>query len=792
MYKFILIAAMFLPFTLRAQTFRLSGKVQDAIHQPAAYATVNIQNSIDTTIRQSTLTDSAGLFTFETLKKGNYVLKIKAVGFKPISQLVTLENHTALETIIINKDLTQLNEVVITARKPTVIHKIDRTEFNVENTALSSTNAWEIVKRMPGVQAGGGELSVRGSKDILVTINDKKVYLSGEELKAMLESTNGGDIKSVEVITNPPAKYEASGSAVINIKMKTNTKAGYKGSVSASYQQGIYARENLGTSQYYKAGKVSLYGSYSLGKGIYYNEINEVTQYPVQQQLWVDVLHRKNNRDAEHNYRAGLDYDIDSLNKISVGLDGYISKKNHALYNVPTDIYGPDGGLQNSFTTENNRLTPNTNTDAHIAYEHIFGAKEKLSFATDYTNYQNNTSQDVKTSNYINDSRFSHFFTDNVQHIRLFSAQADYNVEGKLFNMEAGVKFSKVKADNTLNFQTDSMGGLVNDPELSNVFNYRETVTAGYISLNKDLHNWSFKAGLRGEYTDIDGKSVHPQEMNTQGYLNLFPTLFVQDKIDANNQIGFSYGKRITRPPYNYLNPSKSYFTPNSYLIGDANLKPALTDQLSLLYTFMGKYNATLYYMGDKNPTIQLPVQDNTTNTLIQKVTNIPKNNAYGIDLSTSLQLTSWWSMDLNPGVAYVESNFILSTGDLYRNHAWAVNGSMDNQLTLDKAHGLTAGMNFNFNTAGVQGPAKVSGMSSLGFSARKRLFSGKAEISMIVSDVYRGERMTVTSNYADQHNYFTYYGDTQSFRISFKYNLGNIKLKGKEGKEKTDEQNRL
>lgn len=792
MYKFILIIALFIPITLQAQTFKLSGKVQDAAHQPVSYATITVQNAADTTIRQSTLNDSAGVFSFEALKKGSYVLKIKTVGFKSISQQVVLNQDIVLETILLNKDLTQLNEVVITAKKPTVTHKIDRTEFNVENTVLSTTNAWEIVKRAPGVQSGGGELSIRGSKNILVTINDKKVYLSGEELKAMLEGTNGGDIRSVEVITNPPAKYEASGSAVINIKMKTNTKAGYKGSISTSYQQGIYAKENISTSQYYKTGKLSLFGSYSLGKGIYYNEIKEVTQYPMQKQIWVDVLHRKNYRDAEHNYRAGLDYDIDRLNKLSVGVDGYIAKKNHALYSVPTDIYVTDGSFQNSFTTQNYRLTPNTNTDVNLVYEHAFGAKEKISAAADYTNYKNNTSQDVKTSNYVADKRFNRFLTDNVQHIRLFSAQADYSKESKAFNLGAGVKFSKVKADNNLDFQIEGVAGLVNYPELSNVFNYKESVTAGYISLNKDISSWSFKAGLRGEYSNIDGRSVHPQEINSQDYLNLFPTLFVQDKINANNQLGLTYGKRITRPQYSYLNPSKSYFTPNSYLIGDAKLKPALSDQISLLYTFKEKYNATLYYMGDKNPTTQLPVQDNATNTLIQKVTNIPRNNAYGIDLSTSLQPASWWGIDLNPGAAYVESNFILLSGGLYRNHALTFNGAIDNQFTLDKTHGLTAGMNFSFYTAGVQGPAKVSGMSSLGFSARKKLFHNQAEVSLIVNDVYRGERLRVTSDYADQHNYFTYYGDTQSFRISFRYNLGNVKLKGKEAKGKTDEQNRL
>jgi hypothetical protein len=717
------------------------------------------------------------VFVLENLPRGDYRLKITAIGFKTYSQQIALQADRQLPPIDLISDLNQLKEVMVFGKRPTITRKIDRVDFNVENTALSSSNAWEIIKRAPGVQSGGDQLAVRGSQSIIVTINDKKVTLSGDELKAFLESTTGNDVRSVEVITNPPASYDASGSAVINIKMKANHSPGYKGSVGAGYTQGIYAKQNINTSQYYKNGKMAVSGSYNIGRGVYYNEIREVTDYTAQKQTWTNILRRKNSRDAEHTYRLNLDYAIDSLNTISLGTDGYSAKKNHALYSVPTSIY-QSGVFQSDFTTQNTRLTPNTNANINLDYDHRFSTNQKLRFSAAYTNYQSTTDQDVWTSYRVVDPHDSRFVTNTQQHIRLFSAQADYSKNSKLIGIQAGAKISRVKADNNLDFRRDTTGGLAVDPALSNIFLYQETVTAGYISVNKDWSSWSFKAGLRGEYTDINNSSINPAQVNGQGYFDLFPTVFLQDKLSQDHQLGISYGRRITRPPYNYLNPSRSYFSPNSYLVSDANLKPALTDQYSLLYTYKSKYNAELYFIDEKHPTIQLPFHDNDTHTLIQRVTNIPGDRYYGIDLSTSLQFAGWWSLDINPGAAFQTSSFPLSAGGFVHRKVFSVNGTMGNQLTLDKKAGFTADISFNFNSAGLEGPATVSGMSSLNIGVRKKLLGNRAEISLSLNDIYKGQQMRVTSDYADQHNYFTYYGDTRNFRISFKYNLGNAKLK--------------
>lgn len=709
-----------------------------------------------------------------------------------LSIALLLSSHSFAQTKTDTIKTTELKELSLDYKKPKIIRKADRVELNVENTILSSSNAWEIVKRSPNVQSSGDQLAIRGSQSIIVTINDKRVSLTGDELKALLQSMNGTDIKSVEVITNPPAKYDAAGSAVINIKIKANKTAGYKGSIATAYEQGIYARKNVGISQYYKSRKFSLSGSYNFGSGVYYNKINEVINYPEQQQQWENILSRKNKRDAEHTYRFNADYTIDSLNTLSIGVDGYISKNNHALYNVPTYIFTNDNELQSYFITKNNRLTPNSNINYNIQYEHLFSSKEKLTASSTYTDYRYETTQDVKTDYFIKDIQSQRFLTDNEQHIRIFTAQMDYSGTHQWATLESGLKYSRVKAENNLDFSRDVDGTLINEPLLSNLFRYDETVLAGYISAGKDWKTWNIKTGLRGELTSIDGKSVHPEQRNKQQYFNLFPTLFVQNKLSENHQLSFSYGRRITRPAYNYLNPSKSYFSPNSYLIGDVELKPALSDQLSISYSYKNKYVAELYYIHEKNPTSQLTIQDNENNILIQKVTNIPGSTYFGVTLSASVDLAPWCSINLQGGPSLQSSNFIFGDGSNLKKQIWGADGNADFQFTLSKKSGLTADMNFMFNTSHLQGPAVVGSTSNLSLGFKKKLFADKAEITLSLQDIYRGQKFKVSSYYKDQSNYYTYYGDTQRFRLSFKYNFGKSTVKGKETKQKTEEQKRL
>jgi hypothetical protein len=233
-----------------AQKQKIAGTVMDTENQKLSAVNIVLYNSKNELIKELK-TDGSGGFILEGINEQNVKLVVRNNGYSVFEKNLDLEKPDALQ-IILRKETREIEEVVMTKRNPVVKRKVDRLEFNVENSNISSLNAWEILKKTPNVTVNNNVLTVKGSGGILVTINDKKVMLTGDELKNLLENTQGDEVKSIEVITNPPAKYEASGSAVLNLVMKKNKIEGYRGIVSSKYIQTQYAKAVFGLSQYYK------------------------------------------------------------------------------------------------------------------------------------------------------------------------------------------------------------------------------------------------------------------------------------------------------------------------------------------------------------------------------------------------------------------------------------------------------------------------------------------------------------------------------------------------------------
>ncbi len=777
-----------------SQNIKLSGLVFNSKKEIVSNANISISNQIDSLKKYSSISNEKGYFEIENIPSAKYNLKINTIGFQEFSDVLNLENDILNKEIILKEIAANLDEVIIQTKKPTIKRKIDRLEFNVENTILATNNAWEIIKKTPEVLVSGSDISIRGSNSILVTINDKKIYLTGEELKNLLESTNGDDVKTIEVITNPPAKYDAQGSSVLNIKLKKNLKLGYKSSVRTSYVQSTYPKFVASTSQYYKSKKLSVFGNYSFGAGTYIRFGEDVVVYQEQKQTWKSIMNRKDKSLSQNTYRLNFDYEIDSLNTISFGTDGLTSLKNTAQYNVPTLILNENNLNISNYTTFNNRQTPQKNSSYNLAFEHKFTDKKTLNLSADYTNYNYFEKQDIDTKfNFAGTPEYSErFVSDNKQFINLFSSQIDFRSEKDKSNFESGIKFGNVKAITNLIFQEEESNILVDKPNKSNDFNYDETILAGYASFSKELKKWELKAGLRAEYTNLKGISINPKEENIQDYLKFFPTLYAMYKPSESNEIGISYGKRISRPNYSWLNPSKSYYNKFSYFIGDANLKPTIFHNISLLYTLKSKYNFDLYYRNEKNPSIEISFQDPTTNTLVYNFTNIEKDEAFGLDFSCNLNPKTWWTIGLNTTFMFTEDTFQGIDNRIYKNNVIGFNSSVNQQFNFNKSKSFTGEINFSYNSPSVQGTFDISESSSLQLGCLKKLFDEKFSIGLLLSDIYRGEKQKVSTNYANQNNYFLDYRDNQSFRINLKYNFGNQKLKNNVAKEKTEEQKRL
>lgn len=787
-------------FTGQAQNPVISGRVYDTSKQPLPFADALVLSVQDSAVYRKGFTDENGRFEIADVASGKYLLKISTLGYKDHYASLLVQESTVLPDIIMAAaESKELDNVVINSKRPVVKRKIDRLEFDVENSILSSDNAWEIIKKTPGVSSATGNLSIRGSSGILVTINDKKVYLTGIELKNLLENTSGEDIKSIEVITTPPAKYEAQGSAVLNIKMRKNVTGGYKGSVSGAYVQSMYPKGVVSTNQYYKNNKLTVFGGYSFGSGHYYGETKGEVRYFDNEgktaSVWKNVEKAHYRALAQHSYNLTAEYQIDSLNTIAVGANGFSSLKSTANMESPTRIYNGLGQLDSIYSTRNHRDYPQKNSTLTGSFEHKFDSKNKIALSSDYTRYYFNEDQDINaafslpmTAPYRN----SLIESNDTRRIDLFSVQADYNGAAGSTNTEAGIRYGSVKADNVFDYAKEENGVPLPNTGLSNQFLYDESILAGYVGADREFGKWGFKAGLRGEYTHLEGNSVTTAEVNTQDYFKLFPSLYTLYKASDNHQIGASYGKRIIRPQYSALNPFRSYSTPYAYATGDPRLQPAITHNFSLMYTLKTKYNFDLYYRFEKDPTIEIIRQDYATNTIITQVTNIDKNMSLGLDFNTNIEFFAWWQTGLQATVDYKQDTFQGVDELMYTNKKVSFNANTNSRFTLSKKKDLLAEMNFYYTSPTVQGSYNYDQMSSLSLSVKKIFLKGNGELTFIFSDIYKGQVLKATTQYANQYSYTSNYGDSQSFRIQFRYRFGNQKLGNGKARENTDEQKRL
>lgn len=777
----------------------VTAKVIQQNGEPVPFAGALLTSTIDSLAYKTATADENGVLVFEKITAGDYKLKITSIGFADAEKAVTVTaSDINLGNIILAESARQLDEVVLNSKRPIVKRKIDRLEFNVENSTLSSENAWEILKKTPGVSVTSDAVSIRGSSGILVTINDKKVYLTGTELKNLLENTDGENIKSIEVITTPPAKYEAQGSAVLNIKMKKNGTKGYKASVAGAYVQSTYPKGVVSTNHYYKGEKFSINGGYMLGSGTYLNKSENVTRYSnASGQIkseWKGNTIALNKALAQHSYNFSAEYQLDSINSIALGGNGFSSIKSTGQFDTPTFIYGADGALDSLYYTRVRRDYPQKNNSLNASYEHKFSNKGSLILASDYTWHYFNQGQEVASQFSLPGQppyRNDRFLTDDNRRIKLFSAQADYAVQKDSSSFETGLRFGNVNADSNLNFFNDVAGTLVNNTSRSNRFLYDEAVYAGYVSYSHDIGKWSFKGGLRGEYTHLTGNSVTNNEVNRQDYFKVFPTVYAMYKPVDGHQISISYGKRIGRPLYSWLNPFRTYSNPYAYTTGDPRLQPTMHHNFSLLYTLKEKYNFDFFYNMRKKPALEATYQDYATNTIITQLTNIKENSSFGLDFNTNLDITKWWSSGINITGRYSDNIFLGLDGKLYKNANWNYGLNTNNRFELTKKKDWIAEANFYYQSPFVQAMSDFGDMHDLTLSLKKVFLKGNAEVTLIVSDIFRGQVVDITTSYANQYNFNSSYDDNRSVRIQFRYRLGNQKLQAKE-KGQTEEQQRL
>lgn len=579
----------------------ISGKVQDIRSTPIAYATVSLMQS-DSSLVTGAITDNAGAFTLSA-PSGKYLLQVSFVGYQTTCQTVKAGDKDLLLTL--REETAQLGEVEVKAKKQLIERQFDKIVLNVSNSPFAmGSNGKDLLKKAPGVNVDkDGNVTVNG-KSVEVYIDGRPSYLSGQQLKAMLEGTDGSTIEKIEIISNPSAKYDASGQGgIINIKTKRNMMRGLNGTLSAAYGGMYYGDIN----KYQNMEMFSLNLNYRTAKTYTFGSLTQVyTNQNVGMEIgstYLDTLTRttterydKSEYACDFQYymaKIGNDWFIDSVNTF-----GFIFQAPIMLMrqDVP-DGQGYGWTKVGNDTTENSMLTISSpmfsqQYTANLNYTHVFNdsLERELTVNADYNRNgwkQDNTQSNTYTYPTMPDSvlRTGLDIRTN-QAVDIYSAKLDFQTRFWQTGMiETGAKWALSNTDNRMT--TDSLLNGISRPTAHSDFTYSEHVAALYISLAKQFgKHFNAKLGLRGEYTHSNGNWLSADSTSVKDYFNLFPTAFLGYNPTDKWAMNISYTRRIKRPSYYQLNPFRSYIDAHNYTEGNPELTPEFNNQVDLNFSW--------------------------------------------------------------------------------------------------------------------------------------------------------------------------------------------------------------
>ena len=796
----LLISFFLAPFVSFAQSGNITGKVVDDQQRAVPYANVLLLKAADSTFVKGAVSEENGEILFAEISSGTYLIKASFVGFKEsYSSPFELKDQIRIPDLILQENSEALDAVTVNYRKPTVDRRVDRIVFNVENTAISSGTTFDILQRTPGVIVNQGQLLVK-NRPAQVYINDRKVYLTNEELQQLLEGFAGVNVKSVEVITTPPARYDAEGGAILNIVTSKNLSIGYKGSINASNTVGIKPKYNAGTSQYYKTDWLNAFASYNFNSRFDVKTDEGFVQFynpnGSEKATWEDLFQRE-TRTISHSLNTILDFTLSETEMLSFTANILHTPKANSDISGRTETYNPQGQLDSLYTTQSRLENQRDNLLFNLNYEKQLGENgATLSANANYIDYTDDQMQSVATryfgsqGNLINSNVFN---TIPTQKSQIYTGQLDYSGNLGKWSFEAGAKYSGINSESRQEFFNTA--GNVSDADaiLNDNFDYTEGIYASYFSFAKDWEKWSFKAGLRGEYTDANGNSRTLGVVNTQEYLELFPTAYLMYAAADNHSFALDYSRRIDRPRFQSLNPYRYFLNENNFQEGNPNIQPAIANKVKLSYSFKNKLSFELYWDRIDNAMSRLPFQDNENLSLRSVNTNLNYEQQYSLDVIYSEFVNNWMWMSVYASFFNLENEFVAleDNNSLVQKEINGLYIETLNYLIINPT--LNVAISNNFTSNFLVGSYEYDRPQyRLNVDIQKRFLDGRLIVNLSSEDIFNTNNIPLTSRYLNQNNTFFAMPESQKIRVGVRYNFGNFKLSDNNRNTSVEEETRL
>jgi iron complex outermembrane receptor protein len=808
---YLLATIAFLLASFNSFSQETTGKVSGVVtgnERSVEGATVTLLKAKDSSIAKLAVTNKSGNFEIEKVRFGSYLVSIQSVGFEKYYskkfELASSANSYDLASINLTALNKQLKDVAVTAKKPLVEQKIDRTIINVEASITNvGSSALDVLEKSPGISVDkDGNISLKGKQGVMVLVDGRPTQLGGADLANMLRSMNASQLDQIEIMTNPPAKYDAAGNAgIINIKTKKNKQLGYNGSLSATFLQGFYPKMNESFVFNYRQNKVNLFATISHNYNKSYNTL-EIHRRFVDKNTkeWksnFDQLANMNTEGRSYNAKVGMDYFANKTTTLGIVLNGFVNPRDNSNRNVTDITYSTGTKEQTRALSGSHQTMRNFSTNFNFRKVLDTTGKE-LTADLDYIVYDSKNNQSMVNS-YYDALGMPTFKADTLygnlpQNIKIYSGRLDYSHPfGKGARFEAGVKSSIVKTDNNAIYDSLQYGQIIHDLNRSNHFVYEENINAAYVNLSGSLSKkLSAQFGLRLENTNAKGNQITQNQAFDRHYTQLFPTAFLQYKSDDKNNFGLNYGRRIRRPNYESLNPFIQFLDRYTYQQGNPNLTPQFSHNIELSHSYRNFVTTTLNYSTTNNIIQQVLEQNEEKNETFVKQSNIAKQRQYGVSVSLNVPFTKWWTSNVNVNAfnnkfeGLVNNTFVTISASTI-----ALNGSQ--QFKLNKT--TNAEISGFWRSAVVDGVfnAKPMGMMSVGFS--KQVLKNKGTIRITIRDIFYTQQFRAESKYSNIDVNIKESRDTRVINIGFTYRFSKGKINGNAKKRNgsaTEEQGRV
>lgn len=815
LFSFLVILCFSASLFAQNRIGKISGKVIDDKQNSVEAATVTLLRNKDKALAKVGVTDKSGSFEFEKIAEGEYILTVTATGFGKISSqpftISTSNSTVTLEAFQLSPAAKALGEVTVTAKRPFIETKIDKTIVNVEASPTNAgATALEVLEKSPGIMVSNdGVISLRGKAGVIVMMDGKPTFLSPTDLANLLKNMPASALDQIEIMTNPSSKYDASGnSGVINIKTKKGRAGGFNGTVMVGATTSFYKQhgtlyvvpksQNSFTFNYRK-NKINFFGNYNpnMFRGRSHLEINRrIMDNSKNTTGYSDVETHFKFGNNNHTLKLGLDFFADKKNTFGIVVSGFefsghptpttvttLSDQNHVPMSVMVS------GTDNRIKFKN--FTSNFN------YRHVFDSTgRELTGDLDFITYDNTSNMLLTTDFYNGAGQSSGTQLQLRGHlpssIRIYSAKLDYTHPFKKGGrFEAGFKSSYVENDNLVEYTRKTDRNTWRKDARSNHFLYDENINAAYVNVNRQVKKWSFQAGLRLENTIAKGYQVTNDSSFTRNFTNLFPTAFISYAANKSHQFTLSYGRRITRPNYQDLNPFIYFLDSLSYRKGNPFLMPQFTHNIEFSHSFKGRLITTLNYNNTTDVISQIVKPDEDIIFLTSD--NVARFRNIGISITAPIPVTKWWTANLFTNIFNNHYEGVYENKPLDLEYtSFMVN--MTQTFTLKKGYTLEA--SGFYRARGVDQLSINEPMYVFSLGGQKQVMKGKGTVRLNLRDPFWLQRYKGKTQYDIVDSRVQNRWDNRQVTMSFTYRFGKSQQGQQQPRRRTsasqDEQNRV